>query len=108
MMGKTELHELSRSIRAEQRKRAKEAAASAPRPSLTEAQTAQVRRAVDAGGILDERIANGLARAGWTRMMERLCASGIFRRYVHGGYEITDLGRAADDRVKPPVASAGG
>ena len=108
MMGKAELHELSRSIRAEQRRRAKEAAASTSTPSLTKSQMAQVRRAVDGNGILEGRIANGLARAGWTRMMERLCAVGIFRRYVHGGYEITDLGRAADDRSKSPIVLAEG
>ncbi len=30
--------------------------------------------------------------------MARLCGLGLFRGYVHGGYEITDAGRAADGR----------
>lgn len=93
MMGRSDLHEASRSIGAE--RRAREEAS-----TLTKAQAAQVHRAVDGNGVLEHRGTNGLARAGWARMMERLCAAGLFRRYVHGGYEITDLGRAADRRPK--------
>lgn len=48
----------------------------------------------DKNGLLIYIGTNGLARAGWTRMMERLVASGHVKRYVHGDYEITDLGRA--------------
>lgn len=104
MMSKTDLHELSRSIKAERRNREK---ATVPSP-LTKAQAAQVHRAVDGNGVLEHRGTNGLARAGWTRMMERLCAGGFFRTYVHGGYEITDLGRAADGRPKRTDGPVGG
>lgn len=108
MMGKTDLHELSRSIRAGQRERARAEAGASRAVALTRAQAAQVHRAVDGNGLLEHRGTNGLARAAWTRMMERLCAAGIFRRYVHGGYEITDLGRAADGRPKRAEGPDGG
>lgn len=101
MMDKTELHELSRSVRAARRLREKAAAPAASTVSLTKAQAAQVRRAVDGNGLVEDYGTNGLARAGWIRMMERLCEAGLFRRYVHGGYEITDAGRAADGRSRP-------
>lgn len=37
---------------------------------------------------------NGLGSASKRRMMHRLSVEGLFRPYVHGGWEITDKGRA--------------
>lgn len=106
MMGKTDLHELRQSIRAQNRKRENAAASADAAPKLTAPQLKQVQRAVDGKGIVEWGRTRGLASASWERMMERLCALGLFRRYVHGGYEITDTGRAAhlrqrDGRLSP-------
>lgn len=38
---------------------------------------------------------SGLGAAAKRKMMDRLCLMGLFRPYVHGGWEITDAGRAA-------------
>lgn len=38
---------------------------------------------------------NGLRMAGWRRVMERLQSLGFVKPYPHGGYEITESGRAA-------------
>lgn len=36
----------------------------------------------------------GLARAAWERCAAVLCTLGLARPYPHGGYEVTDAGRA--------------
>lgn len=36
---------------------------------------------------------SGLRQRGWNRVMWKLRDDGLVRRYVHGGYEITDFGR---------------
>lgn len=106
MMGKTDLHELRQSIRKESRAREKAAAAADAGPKLTAQQLKVVRRAVDGNGIVEWGRTRGLASSSWERMMARLCGLGLFRRYVHGGYEITDAGRAADGRPQAgrPIA----
>jgi hypothetical protein len=106
MMGKTDLHELRQSIRKESRAREKAAASADAGPKLTAQQLKVVRRAVDGNGIVEWGRTRGLASSSWERMMVRLCGLGLFRGYVHGGYEITDAGRAADGRPQAgrPVA----
>lgn len=98
MMGKTDLHELRQSIRKESRAREKAAAAADAGPKLTAQQLKVVRKAVDGDGIVEWSRTRGLGSSSWERMMTRLCGLGLFRGYVHGGYEITDAGRAADRR----------
>jgi hypothetical protein len=100
MMGKTDLHELRKSVREQNRKREKAAASAEAVPKLTAPQLRQVHRAVDGNGLVEWQRTRGLASASWERMMERLCTLGLFRRYVHGGYEITDAGRAVHVRQR--------
>lgn len=46
-------------------------------------------------GVVEIRGTRGLAYSAKERMAKRLCEAGYLRPYVHGGYEITDSGRAA-------------
>lgn len=63
---------------------------------LTESQTRELAAAIaDRLGLAECRSNNGLGRASWTRKMDRMCAAGLFKPYVHGGYEITEAGRTA-------------
>lgn len=62
---------------------------------LTKAQTKELQRAADHRlGIVETGIGwGGLQRAAWHARMSHLVADGLLKPYVHGGYEITDLGR---------------
>ncbi len=63
---------------------------------LTQPQRAALQRAADHPlGVVEHQGPRGLAYAVWDRMMQRLAAQALAKRYVHGGYEITDAGRAA-------------
>lgn len=64
---------------------------------LTKAQCRELRRAANHPlGIVDTGIGwGGLQRASWHARMSALVSDGLLRPYVHGGYEITDTGRAA-------------
>lgn len=44
-------------------------------------------------GHVDKLWPKGFAKASWNRMMDRLCALGLARPYLHGGYQITGAGR---------------
>lgn len=44
-------------------------------------------------GVVTSYTVNGLGRAQWKLMMERLRLAGLVTPYVHGGYQITDAGR---------------
>lgn len=61
---------------------------------LTDAQRRALRNIADEPGF-SPHWPKGYARASWVRCVERLCARGLARQYVHGGYEITDAGRVA-------------
>jgi hypothetical protein len=71
--------------------------ASASQPDLTVPQRRELERAAaDKLGVVtlqDSR--RGLRSAGWERMMKRVCALGLAKPYVWGGYEITEAGRKA-------------
>lgn len=45
-------------------------------------------------GVVEFHGTRGLQSAAWGRMMERMRDLGYVKPYVHGGYEITDAGRA--------------
>jgi hypothetical protein len=68
---------------------------------LTEAQRKALASSVNSRPIeglitfQDAGVGIGLRRAGWYRMMEGLERKGLVAVYVHGGYEITEQGRAA-------------
>jgi len=70
---------------------------------LTEAHEREIKAAIRSSrGVVEPPSAIGggnLRRANWLRMMDRLCAAGLFRPYVHGGYEITDEGRKALETI---------
>lgn len=59
---------------------------------LTNAQVKALKRA-DERGIIERRGTNGLGQASFDRMMQRLVDANCVTFYVHGGYEITPIGR---------------
>lgn len=64
---------------------------------LTKATIRDLRQAADnrLGVLTPHPSWGGLQRASWHARMSRHVADGMFSSYVHGGYEITDAGRAA-------------
>lgn len=46
-------------------------------------------------GLIERPVLRGFERNTWDRNAGVLCDAGLLRGYVHGGYEITDEGRAA-------------
>lgn len=46
-------------------------------------------------GVVERPVLRGFDRTNWDRNAATLCDAGLLRGYVHGGYEITDEGRAA-------------
>lgn len=53
------------------------------------------KAANDPRGVVQLGWRGGFEWVSWKRMMERMCAKGWFTEYRHGGYEITEAGRAA-------------
>jgi hypothetical protein len=45
-------------------------------------------------GVLERVGPRSFGNKSWERMMGRLCARGLMKPYVHGGYEITPAGRS--------------
>jgi len=66
----------------------------------TKPQIEQMARAIADGGTLYWKRPRGYAEANWRRMMERLCAAGLFAPNAHDGFEITEAGRAACEASK--------
>jgi predicted transcriptional regulator len=52
-------------------------------------------------GVVEYMGTRGLGSSSWARMMDRLSKQGFVQPYVHGGYEITESGRALVDAYKP-------
>ncbi|UTU09157.1 hypothetical protein CcrJ4_gp409 [Caulobacter phage J4] len=69
---------------------------------LTQAQRRIVSQALDHPLNLAEphHSWNGLRRANWHTTMSRLVAEDVFRPYAHGGYELTEKGKAFG---RPPI-----
>jgi hypothetical protein len=70
-------------------------------PRLTRAEKSALEHAATVPREVTLGYNNGAAVAAKRRMYERLCAAGLMKPYVHGGYEITDAGRQAIDRDLP-------
>jgi hypothetical protein len=67
----------------------------------TKAQLVQLERAArDPRGIVNMYLRHGFGYSNWQRMMHRMCARGWFTSYVHGGYEITEVGRTVRGGVR--------
>lgn len=64
---------------------------------MTKGQMRELQKAADSPiGVVESPINRpGFARQAWRNMMERAAEAGLCKRYVHGGYEITDAGRKA-------------
>lgn len=50
--------------------------------------------AMEPRGLVVCRAGKGWGKHSWEKMMEILQERGLVKPYVHGGYEITDAGRA--------------
>lgn len=63
--------------------------------NLSPAQQVALERAARApSGVLERIGPRSFGNRSWERMMNKLCAVGLFTPYVHGGYEITAAGRS--------------
>lgn len=80
------------------------AARETPRLTLTKAQASWLRRLL--GGVQERPYGDNFRT--FDRVMDRLCALGLARPYVHGGYEITDAGRAEILRLVTAVPATCG
>lgn len=69
---------------------------------LTAPQRRELQYAANNQFGLTSRVAiNRLGAASKRKMLARLCLLGLLKHYVHGGYEITDAGRAAITSANP-------
>lgn len=48
-------------------------------------------------GLVERPLLTGFERVAWDKNVSRLIEAEFLTRYVHGGYEITPLGRVALD-----------
>lgn len=72
---------------------------------LTEAQRRILETAArNPLGVVTCPYSNGLAKTNWGRNILKLKMFGKVRPYVHGGYEITSVGRAAIAQFTPTCA----
>lgn len=67
----------------------------APRVKLTPRQREVLQVHCLDSGLIPEPLYRGFERIAWNRMMASLVRDGVVKHYVHGGYEITEAGRAA-------------
>lgn len=56
-------------------------------------------------GLVERPVLRGFDRNTWDRNAAVLCEAGYLRPYVHGGFEITDIGRTALSQISSSQAS---
>ncbi len=71
-------------------------------PLLTNTQRVRLQQAARHElGLVELQAGQRYGGASIVRSMQRLCELGLFVPYVHGGWQITDLGRAACTIASP-------
>jgi hypothetical protein len=69
---------------------------------LTDKQMGMLRAAASSKlSVVERPYLPGFEGVAWDRNAKRLCERGYLKPYVHGGFEITDGGRAAAGKTIP-------